>query len=183
MTTPPIHLDPEIFKTTGLCIPEGATFEQWQLMGNGLKAIDQRMMWFLGDWLNFGEAKYGEMYAQVIEGTHYDINTLKNAKWVCSRIERSRRRDNLSFSHHQEVAPLEPADQDKFLEIAGVRCLSRKSLRVIIKGKQPEPEPLKRLRIEVLKDDFVWLKEGGDFKVTFGCNLEQVDWKMKLKAE
>jgi hypothetical protein len=34
---------------------------------------------------------------------------------VSSRVELSRRRDNLSWSHHREVAPLEPAEQDKIL--------------------------------------------------------------------
>jgi len=39
-------------------------------------------------------------------------NSLRNNKWVADRVELSRRRDNLSFAHHAEVAKLEPDEQD-----------------------------------------------------------------------
>ena len=53
----------------------------------------------------------GEMYAQALEATDYQEGTLKNAKYVASRVERSLRNDNLRWYHHYAVAPLEPADQ------------------------------------------------------------------------
>jgi len=51
-------------------------------------------MWWVGDWLNYGEARYGEMYSQAIEITGYASQTLADAKWVASRIEPSRRHEN-----------------------------------------------------------------------------------------
>jgi len=62
------------------------------------------MQWWLGDWLNYGERQYGEMYSQAIEEVNLDYGTLRNFKYVSSRIELSRRRDKLSWFHHREVA-------------------------------------------------------------------------------
>jgi hypothetical protein len=38
-----------------------------------------------------------------------------NAASVCRKFETSRRRDNLSFNHHSEVAALPPAEADALL--------------------------------------------------------------------
>ena len=73
----------------------------------------------LGDWLNYGERKYGEMYTQAIDELDYTKQALKDAKWVSAQVEKSRRRDNLSFSHHREVAPLEPDEQEEWSGRAG----------------------------------------------------------------
>ena len=37
----------------------------------------------------------------------YSYQTLMDSKWITDRIEFSRRRENLSFSHHKEVAALD----------------------------------------------------------------------------
>ena len=81
--------------------------------------------------------KYGEKYSQALELGDYERGTLRNAAWVAGHIEMSRRRDNLSWSHHNEVADLEPEDQDRemsrrrdnlswshHLEVAGVDLVS-----------------------------------------------------------
>lgn len=41
--------------------------------------------------------------------------TVSAPRLVASRLETSRRRDVLSFSHHQEVAALPPEEQDRWL--------------------------------------------------------------------
>lgn len=81
------------------------------------------------DWLAFGERKYGEMYKEALEVTDLEYKTLRNAVSVGNQIEMSRRRDNLSWSHHSEVASLPPAQQDKFLDVAESENLSHKDLR------------------------------------------------------
>jgi len=59
-------------------------------------------MWWIGDWLAFGERKYGEMYEKALEVTEKDYGVLRNAVSVAGKIEMSRRRDNLSWGHHRE---------------------------------------------------------------------------------
>jgi hypothetical protein len=44
------------------------------------------------------------------EGPAYQ--TCRDSAWVASRFELSRRKDNLTFNHHAEVAALPPADLD-----------------------------------------------------------------------
>lgn len=41
----------------------------------------------------------------------------------------SRRRDNLTWTHHYEVAPLEPAEQDRLLALAEEKGWSVRELR------------------------------------------------------
>lgn len=55
----------------------------------------------LGDWLNYGENAYGEMYSQVMDETGFSLQTLTNDKYVASKIEIYRRREILSWSHHE----------------------------------------------------------------------------------
>jgi len=40
---------------------------------------------------------------QALEKTEYDYGTLGDAKWVAKSVELSRRREDLSWSHHREV--------------------------------------------------------------------------------
>ncbi|MGH7722226.1 MAG: LmbU family transcriptional regulator [Candidatus Dormibacteria bacterium] len=99
----------------GYALPDDLSIEEWQEIGGCLRRIGRSVMWWIGDWLRYGERRYGEMYAQAIEATAYDAQTLRNAVWVAGRIELSRRRDNLSWSHHSTVAALETVDQELML--------------------------------------------------------------------
>ena len=74
--------------------------------------VQKHRMWWWGDWLRFGERKYGEMYSQAIDHSKLDYQTLANSTYVSGAVEFSRRRENLSWSHHKEIASLEPEDQD-----------------------------------------------------------------------
>ena len=86
------------FDKTGLTVTGSPTFEEWQNCGDFLKQAERSVQFWIGDWLNYGEKKYGETYSQVLDGVDYEEKTLRNSKWVSSRVELSRRRDNLSFS-------------------------------------------------------------------------------------
>lgn len=60
-----------------------------------------------------GERAYGRKYAAALERTGYDYGTLRDAKGVATSVELSRRRDNLTWAHHREVAALGPAEQGR----------------------------------------------------------------------
>ena len=49
-----------------------------------------------------------------------------DCKWVAHKFEISRRRENLSFSHHAEVTALEPAEQDDWLDRAEAEKWARR---------------------------------------------------------
>jgi N6-adenosine-specific RNA methylase IME4 len=114
---------------TGLDLPESLTFEEWESVGESLKGVERSLMWWIGDWLRFGERKWGEQYSQAIEATEKSYQTLADAKWVAEKFESSRRRENLSWSHHREVAALPAEAADRMLHLAGAEDWSRNDLR------------------------------------------------------
>src|SRR5687768_15608880 len=83
-------------------------FEEWQAIGNTLQQVGASLNWWVGDWLNYGEQRWGEMYAQAVEITGWDYNRLSKAKWVSASVQFCNRLQKLSWTHHHEVASLEP---------------------------------------------------------------------------
>jgi phage N-6-adenine-methyltransferase len=106
------------FEERALVFREDTPFEVWSEVVGRLKSAEKSIQWWIGDALRFGERKYGEMYSQALEATDYSYGALRDAAWVSGRVELSRRRDNLPWSHHREVAALEPEEQDALLDAA-----------------------------------------------------------------
>lgn len=102
---------------------------QWVALGAKLGALGRGVGWWIGDWLTYGNANYGERYPRAARITGYDVQSLMNMAWVAARIEPSRRRTHLSWSHHAEVAALPPAEQDAWLSEAERERLSVRALR------------------------------------------------------
>jgi len=119
----------------GGLVPVGEpTFEQWATCGAFLKNASGAVHFWIGDWLNFGEDKWGEMYAQAVEDTGYAIQTLMNDKWVAGRVKSLDRRENLPYSHHVEVANLEPEEQKELLDRAEREHLDVRSFRQVVRA-------------------------------------------------
>jgi len=107
-----------IFTPTELILPEDTSFEDWAAIGQRLQWISKGIHFWIGDWIKFGERKWGEKYAQALDETPFSLRTLQNDVWVAAAIEPSRRREELTFSHHAVVAALPPAEQDRWLDRA-----------------------------------------------------------------
>lgn len=75
---------------------------------------------------------YGEMYSQALGETGKEYETLAHAVWVAGQFETWRRRQNLSWSHHAEVASLEPAEQDYWLDRAETEGWTRAQLTPLL---------------------------------------------------
>jgi hypothetical protein len=116
--------------------PSSITFEQWVSHGRRLGTIGRGVGWWIGDWLRFGNGAYGEKYVPAARITGYDVQTLMNMVYVASRIEPSRRREKLSWSHHAEVAALAPEDQDACLLHAEQQRFSVNDLRVQLRQQR-----------------------------------------------
>ena len=119
------------FSKTGLTLDPRLTYGQWGDIGDQLNQIEGAIQWWIGDWLNFGEHKYGEMYAQAVDETQG--NEWRKYKYVSNAVELFRRRNNLSYSYHAEVASLEPDKQDYWLDKAEKEHMKRYDLRQAIK--------------------------------------------------
>jgi hypothetical protein len=143
------------FTKTGLIIPEGLDFQGWKALGGSLQAIHRSIHWWIGDWLRFGEAKFGERYVQAIEETLFAYQTLANDVWVAKAIEPSRRKEKLTFGHHAVVAALPPAKQDEWLDKAEQGQWSTRKLWE--KARRPsQPAVLYRGLATVTWDGDVW---------------------------
>lgn len=127
---------PGFFVTpTGLLINGNPSFEEWAQFGRQASLAERAIHWAVGDWLNYGEARWGEMYAQAMDETGFEYSTLSTDKWLAGRIEFCRRRQNLSWGHHAEVGALDPDEQEDWLDYAEAEGLSVHELRKAIKGK------------------------------------------------
>lgn len=101
--------------------------------------------WWIGDWLSYGNHVFGERYARASRITGYDAQTLMNMAYVASRYEVSRRRGKLSWSHHAEIAAMNPDEQDYWLTRAqtdrlSVRCMREGIRRERLRTKRAEEE-------------------------------------------
>lgn len=107
---------------------------EWVAVGRRLGGIVRCSQWWIGDWVSYGSARWGEKYTVAARITGYDVRSLRNMVWVASRFEPSRRRDDLTWSHHASVATLEIDKQDRWLERASLQKLSVLDLRVEIRS-------------------------------------------------
>ncbi len=120
---------------TGIKFGRSVSIEDWQQAGKVAASAESGTQWWIGDWLNYGEGKpkWGDKYAEAVEMFDRAYKSLSDFKSVCASIEFPRRRGNLSFKHHREVAKFEPDIQDEWLDIAEDEELSAGQLRARIK--------------------------------------------------
>jgi hypothetical protein len=115
----------------------------WLATGRRLGAIGRCSQWWIGDWVRYGTARWGEKYAEAARVTGYDIASLRNMAWVASRFDLSLRNDKLTWSHHVLLAPLEAEEQREWLRRACEERLSvadlRLELRALRSGEERRP--------------------------------------------
>jgi|SRR5580700_5512818 hypothetical protein len=109
---------------------------EWSAVGRRFGEIGRCSQWWLGDWIHYGNAKFGERYSRAVRLTGYDVQSLMNMVYVASRFEIYRRRENLSWSHHATVAPLDISSQEYWLSRAVADKLSVADLRVELRTRR-----------------------------------------------
>jgi hypothetical protein len=126
---------------TGAQFDPALDFKQWLEAGKRLASISACVNWWIGDWLMFGVKSYGDRI-QVAEDTAQAMGlnseTLRASLWVSEHVEDVRRITTLSWSHHREVAPLKPKDQQHWLALASENKWSVSQLRQAIRASQAE---------------------------------------------
>lgn len=135
----------------GIEVTGNPTFEQWLDQWHSLVAIHRAVQWAIADMILYAEEKaaWGEKYAQAMDATQFDYNYLVNIVSIAKAYDRSRRRENLSFSHHERVKVF-PADiQDQALDAAIEQHLNRDETRALAETlyreqydvpQEPEPQ-------------------------------------------
>ena len=137
--------------TTSWSPPSDLPVGDWIEQGRWLGAVGRASGWWIGDWIRYGNGRYGEKYEEAARLTGYDSQSLMNMAYVAGRYEPSRRREGLSFSHHAELAALSAADQELWLDRIEAGRLSVRALRFELRearrrtalraARAPELEP------------------------------------------
>ncbi|MBP7948888.1 MAG: LmbU family transcriptional regulator [Verrucomicrobiales bacterium] len=115
---------------TGIQFNDTLSFEEWDSLGQKLAPVGKAIGFIVGDWINYGEAAYGEKYKQALETTGIPYQTLANYAHVARKVGLSCRQENLGFEHHAVVAKLK-SDEEKhyWLGMADKHNLSVRRLR------------------------------------------------------
>ncbi|MHB8491200.1 MAG: hypothetical protein ACYDA6_03155 [Solirubrobacteraceae bacterium] len=113
--------------------------QDWVAEGRRIGLMSRSSPWWIGDWLRYGTANWGELYSEAAKITGYDPKTLRNMRYVASRIDLSLRKDTLTFSHHALLASLDPPEQRAWLDRALADRLSVEDLRLELRGAELGP--------------------------------------------
>ena len=143
---------------TGMRFDPLTPLEGWKALGAKISFYSEATSWWLGDWLLFGQMKYGRRYKEGVALTGLDYQTLRNYAAVARRFDLSRRRDNLSFQHHAEVCALADDIQDSWLDLAAASQWSKTELRRRVRAAadcpaRRGPSATLRLVVEAHRDE------------------------------
>lgn len=136
--------------STGLVFAENTPVEVWGPLTERLIRQNKRIEWAIGDALQFGERRYGDTYTAWAHESGLSENTLATIKWVAGKIESSRRREDVGWSHHREAASLDiPEDQDSVLVEAVDQGMTRHELRERVKKVKQDRKRAERALLPV----------------------------------
>jgi hypothetical protein len=111
---------------------------EWLMVGRRLGGISRCNQWWLGDWVRYGAEKWGEKYTRAAKLTGYDPRSLANMASIAAAFRTSRRRDDLTWSHHVAVASLPEAEQEAWLDRAASEGFSVADLRTELRAAPKE---------------------------------------------
>jgi N6-adenosine-specific RNA methylase IME4 len=153
---------------TGMQVEGDPTFDEWLRVGHLLERIEGAAQWWVGDWLNFGDGRpqWGDKYEQAISIFNRSYDTIAQYKWVAKNVEFCSRLQNLSWSHHQEVADLDPEEQKELLAAAAPEApdkpprMTREELRREVRqrrlAQRPDAPPLPKSKFNLIYADPPW---------------------------
>jgi len=162
----PITIGCYTLTATGLDVKGSPTWGEHEGVGEFIKRAHKASGWWLADWLRYGEEraahdrKWKERLEAAEGATGLTRKTLANVRAI-GAIEPSRRRADVEFGYHGEVAALPPAEQTQWLERVVVEGLDRNELRreIRVAKRTAVIEGQQRLRGQhrVLMADYPWL--------------------------
>lgn len=129
--------EPSVFDAAGAVVNETSlrltdpdvTWEDYERLGAMLGQMNRACAWWVGDLIVFGEELFGHYHAQVEQAIGLAPQTIANRASVARHIPPSKRRVSLPFGVHAEVAYLEEAERDRWLDRAELGGWTRAKLR------------------------------------------------------
>jgi hypothetical protein len=116
-------------------------FTTWNAVAERMQQVNEYSTEWMALLLVWGEQHYGEKYAQATKATGKEYSTLANAVHTVKTIEADEWRDELDFTHFQELANLQAKDErvvirDNAID-HGWTCFQVRSEVQRLKGKHP----------------------------------------------
>jgi site-specific DNA-methyltransferase (adenine-specific) len=127
-----------IYSEAALMLPADLSYEHWAGIGSTLQQMNRSLLWWIGDWLLYGEDRWPERYSQAIDETPFSYDTLRHAAWVARKFPVCSRLHALSWSHYQEAAALPELLAEEVLREAESRSLSKEKTRALVKERKQE---------------------------------------------
>jgi len=136
------------------------TFDEWQAYGSSFGESLQTTAWSVGDWLIYGEDKFGggrvasESYDEALKSTKLDRATLKVYASVSKSIPYDERSEAISFGHHRVLAPLDKTRREAWIKkLNGEDTIPTvKRLALSIRSQEKDAEPHILADSEILKN-------------------------------
>ncbi|MFG1780616.1 LmbU family transcriptional regulator [Micromonospora sp. NPDC049048] len=164
---------------TGLVIPSDLAFDDWADAGFRISRLVDSFAWCLGDWLIYGQERYERRYAETVERVGLEYQTLRNYAWIARKFPIGRRREELSFQHHTEVAALPEPEQDHWLDLAAEKGWSRNRLRIQLRNHRRAAQradrkaaELPRVRVSTDRID-TWQKAAAELNTSLDAWIVQ----------
>ena len=123
--------DPKFSITpTGIQFDQELSFEEWDALGQKLAPLGKSIGFIIGDWINYGEKRWGDKYEGALDRTGLEYGTLRNYAYVARKVELSLRNDKLGYYIHATVAKLKTDDEKQhWLDMAEKHKLGVRRLR------------------------------------------------------
>ena len=139
--------------------------------GTGLKSSAS---WVIGDMIVWARENANDEWINHLSN-RVDLDTCNNYASIARKVPRSRRRANLSFTHHAAVSKLDPEQQNEWLEKAEREGMSRDELRQAIKDVAKVEKRTVLGKVggidKLLRLDF-GLPEGFEVKISYEVIIE-----------
>lgn len=126
---------------TSLTLPNNISGHEMEAVFVMIATARDAIQWVAGDAILHAETLFGEEAYQYIEALRISEASRGQYVRVATRIPPSRRIASLSWSHHREVAGLEPDEQDRMLRAAAANGWARNRLAEEVRELRPQPEP------------------------------------------
>jgi hypothetical protein len=128
--------------------------QKWEERLTAAARNADQSQWEIGDLIVEADTKWGEKYLRAAEVTGRPEKTLRNYVRVASKFDMARRRDNLTFGHHDAVAGLDTAGQDAWLDKAMKNNWSVSVLRTKLPSKQAALDPKERVVVMIPRGQY-----------------------------
>lgn len=153
------------------------TYDEWMAYGKKLAKRYSNIQWLIGDWINYGEAKWGEKYAQAEDDLSFSQGTLRNYASICARIPPENRNPKLRFHQIKHVAPLEPRQQRKIIDFASEHEMTGDDILEAVQRITKKETKLKSIEGFVMHE---YDTRGGDYIVKIIVDKAGLDYLQEV---